>query len=79
MKISDIRNLNDKELNSLLINISNNNGRICCKCGTLVYKQDRITLFRNVNVATKKICCLCKNCYSNLLDYLGVNDCESKV
>lgn len=76
MKLSDIRELNDKDLNSFLINISNNNGRVCCKCGTIIYKSDRITLMKNVDVNTKKLCCICKNCYSDLLDYLGVNDCE---
>ena len=76
MKISDIRNLNDKDLNTLLINISNNNGRVCCKCGNIVYKNDRITIMKNEGVTTKKLCCICKDCYPELLDYLGVNDCE---
>lgn len=76
MKLDDIRKLNDKDLNSLLINISNNNGRVCCKCGIIVYKNDRITLMKNEGINTKKLCCICKNCFSNLLDYLGVNDCK---
>ena len=76
MKLSDIRNLNDKDLNTLLINISNNNGRVCCKCGNIVYKNDRITIMKNEGVATKKLCCICKECYPELLDYLGVNDCK---
>lgn len=75
MKVSNIREMNDRELYTFINNISNNNGRICCKCGKIVYKNDRITLLRNVDVATKKICCLCKDCYSTLLDWLGVNDC----
>ena len=40
------------------------------------YKDNRITLSRNIDVTNKKICCLCKNCYSDLLDWLGINDCE---
>lgn len=75
MKVSNIREMNDRELYTFINNISNNNGRICCKCGKIVYKNDRITLFRNIDVATKKICCLCKDCYLTLLDWLGVNDC----
>ena len=46
------------------------------KCGSIVYKDNRITLSRNINVTNKKICCLCKKCYSDLLDWLGINDCE---
>ena len=74
MKINNIRKMNDKELNSFINNFSNNNGRICCKCGKIVYKNDRVTLMRNIDVVSKKICCLCKDCYSDLLDYLEIND-----
>lgn len=74
MKINNIRKMNDKELYSFINNISNNNGRICCKCGKIVYKNDRVTLMRNIDVVSKKICCLCKDCYSDLLDYLEIND-----
>lgn len=76
IELNNIREMNDKELYTFINNISNQNGRICCKCGKIVYKNDRVTLMRNIDVAAKKICCLCKDCYSDLLDYLGVNDCE---
>ena len=76
MKIDNIRNMSDKELYTFINNISNQNGRVCCKCGKIVFRDQRITLSRTVDVAPKKICCLCKECYSDLLDYLGVNDCE---
>ena len=61
MKIDNIRQMSDRELYTFINNISNNGGRVCCKCGIIVYKKQRITLSRNVDVATKKICCLCKN------------------
>lgn len=73
--VKNIREMSDKELYTFINSISNGNGRICCKCGKIVFKNDRVTLSRNVDVATKKICCLCKECYSELLDWLGVNDC----
>ena len=76
MKLQNIREMNDRELYTFINNISNNNGRICCECGKIVYRENRITISRNVAVATKKICCLCKECYADLLDWLGVNDCE---
>lgn len=76
MKLQNIREMNDRELYTFINNISNNNGRICCKCGKIVYRENRITISRNVDVATKKICCLCKECYADLLDWLGVNDRE---
>ena len=76
MQLNNIREMNDRELYTFINNISNQNGRICCKCGKIVYKEQRVTLSRTIDVAPKKICCLCKECYSELLDYLGVNDCE---
>ena len=76
MKLQNIREMNDRELYTFINNISNNNGRICCKCGKIVYRENRITILRNVDVTTKKICCLCKECYADLLDWLGVNDCD---
>ena len=76
MKLQNIREMNDRELYTFINNISNNNGRICCKCGKIVYRENSITISRNVDVATKKICCLCKECYAELSDWLGVNDCE---
>ena len=75
MKISNIKEMSDRELYTFINNISNNNGRICCKCGKIVYKNDRVTISRTIDTASKKVCCLCKDCYSDLLDYLEVNDC----
>ena len=76
MKLDNIREMSDRELYTFINNISNQNGRICCKCGKIVYREQRVTLSRNIDVASKKICCLCKDCYSELLDWLGINDVE---
>lgn len=72
--LKDIRNMSDKELYSFINKVSNNNGRVCSKCGKIVYKNERVTLSRTIDIAAKKICCLCKSCYVDLLDYLGVAD-----
>lgn len=76
MKLNNIREMSDKELYTFINKISNQNGRICCRCGTIVYKENRVTLSRTIGVAPKKICCLCKGCYTQLLDWLGINDCD---
>lgn len=68
MKLNNFRDMSDRELYTFINNVANNNGRICCKCGKIVFKNDRITLSRNIDVTNKKICCLCKSCYSNLLE-----------
>ncbi len=74
MKIANVRNMSDKEVYNLLNNLSNRNVKVCCKCGEILFKQDRITLYRDVSSVPKKLCSLCKDCYTELLDYLGVND-----
>lgn len=61
MKAENIRKMTDKELYSYLNRISNQNGRICCKCGAIVFKEDRITLLRNINITTKKYVVYVKN------------------
>ena len=76
MKLDNIREMSDRELYTFINNISDQNSRVCCKCGKIVYKEQRVTLSRNIDITNKKICCLCKNCYSELLDWLGVNDIE---
>ena len=73
-KLDNIRNMSAKELYSFINQVSNNNGRICCKCGKIVYRKERVTISKTVDTSAKKICCLCKDCYSDLLDYLGVAD-----
>lgn len=75
-KISSIKEMSDKELYAFINQVSNNNGRVCCKCGKIVYKNERVTISKTVDVAAKKICCLCKDCYSDLLDYLGIADID---
>lgn len=74
MNLNKIRDMSDKELYSFINTVSNNNGRVCCKCGKIVYKNERVTISKTIDIAAKKICCLCKSCYSDLLDYLGIAD-----
>ena len=61
MKLQNIREMSDRELYTFINNISNNNGRICCKCGNIVYRENRITIPRNVDVATKRYVAYVKN------------------
>ena len=76
MKIDNIKNMSNKELYTFINQVSNNNGRVCCKCGKIVYKEERVTLNRTIGITNKKICCLCKVFYSDLLDFLEVCDYE---
>lgn len=77
MNIQDIRNMSDAELTRFINNISQRNYQMCCKCGqNTVDKQDRIGIFIYRYNENRKLCTLCKNCYSELLDYLGISDID---
>ena len=58
----------------------------CVRCGAICGYADRKTISvgiydRHIGQRVKKLCTLCNNCYSDLLDYLGVPDVnlESEV
>lgn len=74
MKIANVKNMSDKEVYNLLNSLSNKNVRVCCRCGEILYKANRITIYRDASSVPKKLCSLCKDCYTELLEYLGVND-----
>lgn len=74
MKLSEIRNMSDMELTRFLNNVSQRNAQICCKCGIVTFKEERIGIYTYKGCENKKLCTLCKNCYSRLLDYLEVAD-----
>lgn len=53
----------------------------CIKCGAIVGHADRKTISvgvydRHVGQRVKKLCTLCNECYSDLLDYLGTSDVD---
>ena len=53
----------------------------CIRCGAIVGYADRKTISvgiydRHIGQKTKKLCTLCNECYSDLLDYLGVPDVD---
>ena len=53
----------------------------CVRCGAIVGYADRKTINvgiydRHAGQRVKKLCTLCNNCYTDLLDYLGVADVD---
>ena len=57
-----------------LNNVSQRNAQMYCKCLGITFKENRITLYTYKGCDNKKLCTLCKDCYSDLLDYLGIAD-----
>ena len=52
----------------------------CVKCGSIVGYADRKTITVSVygrkGQKSKKLCTICNECYSDLLDYLGICDVD---
>lgn len=80
MNLDEIRKMNDYEL-SCFINsrTQKKEYQVCCKCGKDVYtKKERIGLFvyKGCYCQSFKLCTICNECYTDLLDYLGVKDID---
>ena len=75
MNIDDIRNMSDADLRRFLNTVSQKNSQICCKCGVIPARKNRIGIYV-FKFENKKLCTLCNNCYTDLLEYLEVSDIE---
>lgn len=80
MDLDKIRNMSDEELRKFLNKrIQKKEWQVCVKCGKDTYsKNERVGLYvyKGCYVQNYKLCNLCLYCYSDLLDYLGVNDID---
>lgn len=80
MNLDSIRNLNDDDLKKFINDLSQRNNMFCAKCGNIINYKNKyninVGIYNKNGQKQKKLCCLCKNCYSDLLDYLCVPDVE---
>jgi len=78
MNLERIRAMDDEELRRFLNRLSKSN--VCNKCGNLASVYDKKTISVGIyNLSgqkVKKLCTLCDDCYSDLLDYLAVPDVD---
>lgn len=74
MKLNEIRKMSDKDLMRFLNNVSQRNAQVCCKCGNVTFKENKIAIYTYKGCENKKLCTLCKDCYVSLLDYLEIAD-----
>ena len=77
MQLSDIRKMNDGELKAFLMRMQNGNS-FCSKCGQYVETYAKKNIYININgdrgIRQRKLCSICNDCYSDMLDFLGVSD-----
>ncbi len=76
-----LKNKSDKEKAEILerlIHTANFRTPPCTRCGAIVGYADRktinVSIYNRQGQRSKKLCSLCNDCYSDLLDYLGVTD-----
>ena len=73
MELDKIRKMNDDELKAYLQHLSNRKLNMCLKCGK-VSAEFTINVQNRKKLQQKKLCNLCKECYTDLIDYLGTED-----
>lgn len=67
--------ISDKELREYVSIEMQKNVNYCCKCGkNTCFKNDRVGLGKYENGIFIKLCNLCNECYTDLLDYLEIGD-----
>lgn len=75
MKISDLKQLEDKEFIKYISDIQRKKTPICIRCGTFTNDRRTISVTKD-SIKIKKLCTLCESCYSDLLDFIGVADVD---
>ncbi|MBR4178055.1 MAG: hypothetical protein IKR57_01745 [Bacilli bacterium] len=77
MNIADLKKLQDKEFIDYICKMQRNKSTFCIKCGKVVDKDNRRTIsVSRDNIKLKKLCTLCDDCYSDLIDFIGVADVD---
>ena len=77
MKISDLKQLEDKEFIKYISNMQRNKSMFCIRCGEVISPFQRRTIsVSKDNIKVKKLCTLCEGCYSDMLDHLGIADVD---
>lgn len=78
MNLEKIRNMSDEDLTRFINGVSQRSSIICSKCGGVMNSKDRKCLMISINdkgmQKSKKLCNLCSECYTDLLDYIGISD-----
>ena len=76
-KIRDeIKKMSKQEFEQFIFKVQNTNQKFCAKCGN--FTLDRITIsVAKDGKSPRKLCNMCKNCYTDMLDHLGISDIKN--
>ena len=73
MDLKRIRNMSDDELERYLKSLADKKSNNCLKCEK-PNSNYTMNIQNKKKQQQKKLCNLCENCYTDLLDYLGTVD-----
>lgn len=77
MNFEDIKKMDKKDFEQFIFRIQSSNQKFCTRCGN--FTLDRITVsIAKDGKSPRKLCNMCNNCYSDMLDYLGISDIEEE-
>ena len=78
MNFEQIKNMDKKEFEKFIFQIQSTKKKFCVICGN--FTIDKITISVNksekTNYSSKKLCNICEECYTDMLEYLGISDIE---
>ena len=73
MNFDEIKKMSKQEFEQFIFKVQNTNQKFCAKCGN--FTLDRITIsVAKDGKSPRKLCNMCKNCYTDMLDHLGISD-----
>ena len=66
---------NKVKKNAILKLLESKNKKFCVRCGNFTLDRITVSVAKNEN-SPRKLCNMCKECYTDMLDYLGISDIE---
>ena len=63
--------MSKKEFEQFMFNVQSSNKKFCVRCGNFTLDRITISVAKNGN-SPRKLCNMCKECYTDMLDYLGI-------
>lgn len=75
MNFNEIKNMSKAEFEQFIFKVQNSKQKFCIRCGNFTLDRITISVAKNGN-SPRKLCNMCANCYTDMLDYLGINDIE---
>lgn len=75
MNFDEFKNMTKEEFEQFMFRVSSSNQKFCIRCGNFTFDRITISVAKN-GKSPRKLCNLCANCYTDMLEHLGMNDIQ---